>query len=129
MYIFLLFYSIGKWLVPPKPPKPKPFLQKVQEALPHQFSMMYIRNNRQFLFFLIVFIIAVNVILFVTRAYYFRDFAVLNGFTPNPFYMLSRACGKIILMACNVCETGIQLTELDSKIDDNFSLSRSNVTL
>ena len=28
--------------------------------LPHQFSMMYIRNNKQFLFFLIFFIILIN---------------------------------------------------------------------
>ena len=56
--------------------------------------MMYLRNNKQFLFFLLVFIIGINVILFITRAYYFRFFSMLNGFTPNPFYLLSRACGN-----------------------------------
>ncbi len=56
--------------------------------------MMYIRNNKQFLFFLLFFVVAVNVVLFVARAYYFKDFAMLSGYTPNWFYMFSRANGK-----------------------------------
>ena len=91
---FLFPFSIGKWLVPPKPPRPKAFGQRLQECLPHQFSMMYIRNNRQFLSFLILFIILVNVALFVARAYYFKDFAMLNNYRPNFFYMMSRANGE-----------------------------------
>ena len=93
----ITFFSIGKWLVPPKPPKPKTIAQKIQDSLPHQFSLMYIRNNKQFLFFLFFFIILVNVVLFVARAYYFKDFATLTGSTPNPFYMMSRANGRTLL--------------------------------
>ena len=60
--------------------------------MPYQFSSNYWRNNKQFLTFLII-ILLTNVVLFVTRAYYFRDFSMLNGFKPNPFYMMSRANG------------------------------------
>ena len=35
-----------------------------------------------------------NVALFCQRAAYFRHFPMLGGLTPNPFYLLSRACGK-----------------------------------
>jgi hypothetical protein len=52
---------------------------------------------RPFLFFLIVLSI-INIILFIHRAYYFKDFSMLNGFTPNPFYLLSRACGQCTLL-------------------------------
>ena len=63
--------------------------------MPYQFSVNYWRNNKQFLTFL-SFIIIVNIVLFVTRAYYFRDFSMLSGARPNPFYMISRANGKYI---------------------------------
>ena len=56
--------------------------------------MMYIKNNKQFLFFVIVFIFLINAALFISRAYYFKDFAMLNGFQPNLFYMFSRANGE-----------------------------------
>ena len=46
-----------------------------------------------FILFL-TFIFLMNGILFVQRAVYFRDFTTLSGLTPNPFYLLSRACGK-----------------------------------
>jgi hypothetical protein len=63
--------------------------------MPYQFSSNYWRNNRQFLIFL-AFILITNMILFITRAYYFRGFSMLSGFTPNPFYMLSRANGETL---------------------------------
>ncbi len=59
-----------------------------------QFSMMYIRNNKQFLLFLLLFVVTVNAALFISRAYYFKDFAMLSGYKPNWFYMFSRANGK-----------------------------------
>jgi hypothetical protein len=40
-------------------------------------------------------ILLANGALFCHRAAYFRHFPMLDGFTPNPFYLLSRACGKI----------------------------------
>ena len=88
-----LSINIGKWLVPSKPSKPRPLRQRLTDLIPYQFSSNYWRNNKQFLTFL-YFILLTNIILFVTRAYYFRSFAMLSGATPNPFYMLSRANGK-----------------------------------
>ena len=87
-------FSIGKWLVPPQPSRPRSIGQKLKDSLPHQFSMMYIRNNKQFLAFLLLFVVLVNAVLFVARAYYFKDFAMLSGYTPNWFYMFSRANGE-----------------------------------
>ena len=34
---------------------------------------------------------AINIVLFVLRAYYFKDFKALTGNAPNGFYMLSRS--------------------------------------
>ena len=97
-------FSIGKWLVPTQPPKPKPWSQRLSESLPHHISWIYLRNNVQFLFFLFVIVIGINVALFIHRAYYFRDFANLDGSTPNPFYMLSRANGK----SCKCVDTFVE---------------------
>ena len=97
-----MLFVLGKWLVPPKPSARKSLCQKLNEKLPHHFTTNYWRNNRPFLSFLF-FLATVNLVLFVHRAYYFRNFSMLNGFTPNPFYLLSRACGRSIL-------TGIKLS-------------------
>ena len=45
------------------------------------------------MYLFIAFIFGVNIILFVTRAYYFRDMYMLNPDFKNIFYMLSRANG------------------------------------
>ena len=82
--------------MPSKPPRPRPFKQRLTELIPYQFSGNYWRNNKQFLTFL-YFILLTNIILFVMRAYYFRNFSMLSGTTPNPFYMLSRANGRCLL--------------------------------
>jgi hypothetical protein len=82
--------------VPSKPPRPRPFKERLTELIPYQFSGNYWRNNKQFLTFL-YFILLTNIILFVMRAYYFRNFSMLSGTTPNPFYMLSRANGRCLL--------------------------------
>ena len=42
-------------------------------------------------------IVAINIVLFIHRTYYFRNFTSLDGTTPNPFYLLSRGCGKTLL--------------------------------
>ena len=99
-WLLIMFHSIGKWLVPPSAPRPKSLSQKLKDSLPPQFSMMYWRNNRQFVSFLF-FIISVNIILFVHRAYYFKDFSSLSGSQPNGFYMMSRANGKWENWFCN----------------------------
>lgn len=88
-----LTLSIGKWLVPPKPTKEKHWRQKMAEKVPQSLTKKYLQNNIPFVSFFCL-IILVNLILFIHRAVYFRDFSMLNGYTPNPFYLLSRACGK-----------------------------------
>ena len=79
-------------MVPPKPSAAKTWYQTFQEKLPHHFTASYWKNNKPFLLTLYL-IIGVNIVLMVQRAYYFKDFAMLDGYTPNVFYMISRACG------------------------------------
>ena len=88
-----LGFVSGRWLVPPKPSAAKTWYQTFQEKLPHHFTASYWKNNKPFLLTLYL-IIGINIILMVQRAYYFKDFAMLNGYTPNPLYMISRAMGK-----------------------------------
>ena len=80
-------------MVPPKPSAAKTWYQTFQEKLPHHFTASYWKNNKPFLLTLYL-IIGVNIVLMVQRAYYFKDFAMLDGYTPNVFYMISRACGE-----------------------------------
>ena len=68
-----------------------------REKLPHHFSLSYWRNNLPFLAFL-YFIICLNIAVMIQRAYYFKDFSMLNGMTPNPFYMISRAMGRGLMV-------------------------------
>merc|ERR1719242_2642280 len=91
-----LTISIGRWLVSPKPSAAKTWYQTISEKLPHHFNLGYWKNNKPFLCTLYL-IIGVNIVLMVQRAYYFKDFAMLDGYTPNVFYMISRACGRAIL--------------------------------
>lgn len=84
---------INKWLIPPEAVKIKTWKEKILEK--RYFTKDYWRNNKSFLFSLFL-IFAVNFGLIVHRTYYFRDFSMLNGLTPNPLYMISRACGRVI---------------------------------
>ena len=118
---FSITCSIGKWLVPPSPPKPRTISQILKDSLPPQFSMMYWRNNRQFVGFLF-FLISVNIILFVHRAYYFMDFATLEGTTPNGFYMMSRANGgQNISLYDNIIEELLRSHHYRNKITQTFA--------
>ena len=54
-------------------------------------------NNKSFLFTLFI-VMLLNGVLFVHRAYYLRNFTSLEGLTPNPFYTLSRANGRVLLL-------------------------------
>ena len=97
-YIYIFSHELnlncpGRWLVPPKPSAAKTWYQTFQEKLPHHFTASYWKNNKPFLLTLYL-IIGVNIVLMVQRAYYFKDFAMLDGYTPNVFYMISRACGE-----------------------------------
>ena len=100
----------GKWLVPPKPAPEKKLLEKLNEKIPKFLSKQYLHNNLPFVGFL-AFILIINAILFVQRAVYFKDFTTLSGLTPNPFYLLSRACGGTLT--------------LWSFLDDKFPFPRS----
>jgi len=91
-----LTLSIGKWLVPPRPTAPKSWRQKLEEKLPQNLNMRYFSNNKPFFIFLIL-IVFINAVLFLQRLVYFRHFPMLSGFTPNPMYLLSRACGRTLL--------------------------------
>jgi len=91
-----LTLSIGKWLVPPKPAEKKPLKQRIKDKLPHWMSMTFIMNNRPFFIFSL-FLVIVNLVLFIARAVYFRNFPMLSGYRPNFFYMLSRANGRTLL--------------------------------
>ena len=86
----------GKWLVPPKPAPKKKLIEKLNDKIPKFLSKQYFLNNLPFVAFL-AFILLINAILFVQRAVYFKDFTTLSGLTPNPFYLLSRACGRALL--------------------------------
>ena len=89
---------INKWLVPPAPPKKKTFCEHMYDKLPQRYmSKEYWINNKS-LHSAIFVILLINAILFTHRAYYFKDFSMLSGFTPNPFYLLSRACGRVLLL-------------------------------
>ena len=91
-----LTLSIGKWLVPPKPPPARTWRQRAADRLPANLNMRYFSNNKPFFIFLIL-IILVNIVLFLQRLISFRHFPMLSGFTPNPLYLLSRACGRALL--------------------------------
>ena len=61
----------------------------------HYLKMLIKFFFRSFFLFSL-FLILTNIGLFISRAVHFRYFPMLNGFKPNPFYMLSRACGRNI---------------------------------
>ena len=67
---------------------------------------MKILKEKQMYAYIFIFF-AVNAILFISRAYYFKDFKWLNHEqfdAPNPFYLLSRACGESHTLM-DVCDT------------------------
>ena len=88
---------ITKWLVPPPPPKKKSLCDSISEKLPQRYLSKDYWSNNKSLHTTIFIIMLINAILFIHRAYYFRNFSMLNGLSPNPFYLLSRACGRLLL--------------------------------
>lgn len=82
----LLFFSIDRWLVPPKPKQPPASLWgKITALRPYQLTLPYMRNNYVYLIFLTVYVL-VNALLFGTRIYQYRN--------SNIYTILARACGK-----------------------------------
>jgi len=93
----LLFFSIDRWLVPPKPKQPPASVYgKITALRPYQLTLPYMRNNYVYLIFLAVYVL-VNALLFGTRIYQYRN--------SNIYTIFARACGKsnniIIKRVCN----------------------------
>lgn len=92
----LFSFSIDRWLVPPKPKQPPASLKgKVTALQPYQLTLPYMRNNYVYLMFLAVYVL-VNVLLFGTRIYQYRN--------SNIYTIFARACGKCIL--CRLKQLG-----------------------
>jgi len=60
------------------------------------FTAEYWQNNSHLSIFILA-IFLVNAGLFIQRAVYFKEFRMLDGVTPNPFYMVSRGFGRTLL--------------------------------
>ena len=82
-------------MVPQKPRPKETFLQSCHHYFKKKFSAKHFQNQKQLVFFLAA-IVIVNAALFISRAYYFKGFANLDGSFPNPFYMMSRANGILV---------------------------------
>ena len=88
---------INKWLVPATPGANRQALPKLYHNLAARYlSKDYWLNNKPSIVFVLV-ITTINLVLFTLRGYHFKNFCMLSGFTPNIFYVLSRACGRTLL--------------------------------
>ena len=86
---------INKWLVPARKEAKRTLVQRVQDKLPrHMITREYWANS---LHRWILEIFLVNFIIMTQRIYFYWDFAMVASFTPNFFYLISRACGKALL--------------------------------
>ncbi|XP_026813046.1 NADPH oxidase 5 [Rhopalosiphum maidis] len=87
-----LSISIDRWLVPPKPKQPPASVWgKITALRPYQLTLPYMRNNYVYLIFLAVYVF-VNVLLFGTRIYQYRN--------SNIYTILARACGQCLNFNC-----------------------------
>jgi len=94
-----LTISLNHWLVPKKPRPKETYWQKKKKSFWRSFSWTHIKKNPQlFVFMSCLFII--NIILFISRAVYFKDFKNADETAPNMFYVFSRACGRTLLFNC-----------------------------
>ncbi|XP_039306602.1 NADPH oxidase 5 isoform X1 [Solenopsis invicta] len=85
--------SIDRWLVPPQPKiKQKSVPETLSSFLPYQFTKPYIKNNYVYIAFISIFIF-INVALFVTRLYEYRN--------ESAYIMLARACGQCLNFDCS----------------------------
>ncbi len=67
------------------------------ERARERLQWRHVRNNWQ-LFLFLALLAALNVVLFVARACEFTGMRNLRGDSQNYFYMLSRACGRTLLL-------------------------------
>ncbi|XP_018347473.1 PREDICTED: NADPH oxidase 5 [Trachymyrmex septentrionalis] len=87
-----LSISIDRWLVPPQPKlKKKSILDTFLSLRPYQLTKPYIKNNYVFIAFISMFML-INVILFVSRLYKYRNHSV--------YIMFARACGQCLNFDC-----------------------------
>lgn len=94
--INIFSFSIDRWLVPPKVDSESlNFIQKLAKIKPYQLSLPYVKNNYALITYLGVFF-AVNIILFVTRCYEYRE--------SNGFVILARGCGTCLYASANSCD-------------------------
>jgi len=93
----MIYYSIDRWLVPPKPkpPPPRSLLGKLFALCPYQLSRPYLKNNYVYLIFLTFFML-INIGLFVSRSIEYRSY--------NGFVIVARACGKLQDIHSYMCD-------------------------
>ncbi|XP_018404285.1 PREDICTED: NADPH oxidase 5 [Cyphomyrmex costatus] len=87
-----LSISIDRWLVPPQPnSKKKSILDTFLSLRPYQLTKPYLKNNYVFIAFISMFML-INVTLFVSRLYKYRNHSV--------YIMFARACGQCLNFDC-----------------------------
>ncbi|XP_018375602.1 PREDICTED: NADPH oxidase 5 [Trachymyrmex cornetzi] len=87
-----LSISIDRWLVPPQPKlKKKSILDTFLSLRPYQLTKPYMKNNYVFIAFISMFMV-INVTLFVSRLYKYRNH--------NAYIMFARACGQCLNFDC-----------------------------
>ncbi|KAL6262435.1 hypothetical protein P5V15_007520 [Pogonomyrmex californicus] len=87
-----LSISIDRWLVPPQPqPKQKSILKEFSSFLPYQLTKPYMKNNYMYIAFISIFML-INMALFVSRLYEYRQNHV--------YVMFARACGQCLNFDC-----------------------------
>ena len=83
---------LNKWLLPEDSTK----LRNTPKKSTKYFTKVYWDNNKKFLITVLA-IFAIMAVITLERLIYFSRMSMLSGFTPNLFYMVSRAAGKNIL--------------------------------
>ena len=83
---------LNKWLLPEESSGPRNVPKKSNKY----FTKVYWAKNKKFLITVLT-IFAIMAVITLERLIYFSRMSMLSGFTPNLFYMVSRAAGKNIL--------------------------------
>lgn len=92
----MIYCSIDRWLVPPKPkPTPRSLLGKLSALCPYQLSRPYVKNNYVYLIFLTFFML-INIGLFVSRSIEYQS--------EHNFVIVARACGKLQDIFIYMCD-------------------------
>ncbi|CAL1686702.1 unnamed protein product [Lasius platythorax] len=87
-----LSISIDRWLVPPQPkPKQSSVLGTFSSLRPYQLTKPYMKNNYVYIAFISIFVL-INVALFVSRLYEYRNY--------SGYVMIARACGQCLNFDC-----------------------------